>query len=334
MVLVTGGAGYIGSHTCVELLNNGIEIVVMDNFSNSKPIALERVKKITGKDFAIYDADCRNSDELDDICTRHNIDCIMHFAGLKAVAGSVSEPINYYENNINSTITLLRIMENYNIKKFIFSSSATVYSADNTMPLKEDSKIGNCTNPYGWTKFMIEQILIDTQKANPDWSVVLLRYANPIGAHESGLIGEDPTGVPANIFPYVAQVAIGKYNELPVTGDDYDTPDGTGVRDYLHVVDLADGHIAALKNMIPGLNIYNLGTGKGVSVLEIIHEFEKVTGQKVDYKIAPRRPGDLATTYLDPTRAKQILNWETKKTLADCCRDTWNWQKNNPGGFL
>ena len=334
VVLVTGGAGYIGSHTCVELLKKGYEIVVVDNFANSHPKAVERIKKITGKDFPFYEMDICDEDALDQVCNNHRIDCVIHFAGLKAVGESVSMPLAYYENNICSTIKLLKAMEKHGIKHIIFSSSATVYSGENQMPLTEES-IRGCINPYGWTKFMCEQIISDAIAARENCSAVLLRYFNPIGAHESGLIGEDPSGIPNNLLPYVSQTAAGKRAELSVYGDDYDTIDGTGVRDYIHVTDLVAGHVAAIKycTATEGTHAFNLGTGQGTSVLEIVHAFEKVNGVKVSYRIAARRPGDLATCYADPSKAERMLHWRTEKTLEEACADIWRWQTNNPNGY-
>ena len=335
-VLVTGGAGYIGSHTCVELLERDYGVVVIDNLVNSNAKSLERVRDITGKNVEFYEEDVRNRAALDKIFEKHDISCVIHFAGLKAVGESVRMPLEYYDNNLMSTIVLCEAMRDHGVKNIVFSSSATVYSSDNEVPLKEISKTGNCTNPYGWTKYMNEQIIRDTAKALDDWSVSLLRYFNPIGAHPSGLIGEDPRGIPNNLMPYISQVAVGRLDHLNVFGDDYDTPDGTGVRDYIHVCDLAAGHVAAIDYMIKGNkgeNVFNLGTGQGYSVLDMVKAFEKVTGQSVPYEIAPRRPGDIATVYSDPFKSENILNWKAKYNLEDMCRDTWNWQKNNPNGF-
>ena len=328
-ILVTGGAGYIGSHTCVELLNKGYGVVVIDNLVNSNPKALERVEQITGKHVDFYKEDVRDRKVLDEIFDRHDINCVIHFAGLKAVGESVRMPLEYYDNNLYSTVRLCEAMRDHGVKNIVFSSSATVYSADNTMPLAETSHTGMCTNPYGWTKYMNEQILRDSAKALDDWSVVLLRYFNPIGAHSSGLIGEDPQGIPNNLMPYISQVAIGRRDHLSVFGNDYDTPDGTGVRDYIHVVDLAEGHLCAIQyaQAHTGCEIFNLGTGRGVSVLEMVHTFSEVNHVPVPYVIGPRRAGDLATVYADPAKAKQILGWEAKKSLADMCRDSWNWQR-------
>ena len=333
-VLLCGGAGYIGSHTAVELLNNGYEIAVVDDLSNSSEESLERVKKITGKDFPFYEADVCDKTAMDRIFEENAIDAVIHFAGKKAVGESVVMPIEYYRINLNATLSLCASMIEHGVKNIIFSSSATVYSADNSVPLTESSHLG-CSNPYGWTKLMNEQILQDIAKANPGFSVVLLRYFNPVGAHPSGLIGEDPQGIPNNLMPFIAQTAVGKREKINVFGNDYDTPDGTGVRDYLHVVDLAAGHVAALKYILEheGVDVFNLGTGKGYSVLEMIAAFSKACGHDLPYVIAPRRPGDLATVYADPTKAKTVLGWTAKKTLEDMCADSWNWQSKNPNGY-
>ncbi|MGM9618861.1 MAG: UDP-glucose 4-epimerase GalE [Oscillospiraceae bacterium] len=334
-VLVTGGAGYIGSHTCVELLERGMDVVVIDNLVNSNPKSLERVEQITGKKLAFYKNDVRDRAALDRIFEKHDIDCAIHFAGLKAVGESVSMPLEYYDNNLNSTMTLCQAMRAHGVKNIVFSSSATVYSGDNAMPLREGCRTGSCTNPYGWTKYMSEQILRDTAKADEEWSVVLLRYFNPIGAHSSGLIGEDPQGIPNNLMPYISQVAIGRREYLNVFGDDYDTPDGTGVRDYIHVVDLARGHVAAIDYMRThkGEGVFNLGTGTGYSVLDMVKAFERVTGQKVPYRIAPRRPGDLGMVYADPAKSAEELGWKAQYGLDEMCRDTWAWQSKNPNGY-
>jgi len=334
MILVTGGAGYIGSHTCVELLKNGYDIVVADNFSNSQPEAIERVKKIAGKDFDFHQIDVCDEDALDKVCSKYQPECVIHFAGLKAVGESVSLPLSYYENNVVSTIKLLKVMKKHDIKHIIFSSSATVYSANNTMPLTEDSNLG-CSNPYGWTKYMCEQIITDAMFAAKNGSAVLLRYFNPIGAHESGLIGEDPLGIPNNLLPFLAQTAVGKHKELLVYGNDYDTVDGTGVRDYIHVSDLAAGHVAAIKycQSVNGTHAINLGSGQGISVLQMVNTFEKVNNIKVPYRIAERRPGDLATCYADPSKAARLLHWRTEKTLEEALIDTWRWQTGNPNGY-
>ena len=334
-VLVTGGAGYIGSHTCVELLQRDMGVVVVDNLVNSSPKAIERVEQITGKHVDFYVKDVRDREAMNAIFDKHRIDCVIHFAGLKAVGESVAMPLEYYDNNLFSTVTLCEVMRDHGVKNIVFSSSATVYSGDNEMPLREASRTGMCTNPYGWTKYMSEQILRDTAKSDNDWAIVLLRYFNPIGAHSSGLIGEDPRGIPNNLMPFISQVAIGRREYLNVFGDDYDTPDGTGVRDYIHVVDLARGHVAAINYMQQhkGESVFNLGTGNGYSVLDMVHAFEKVTGKKVPYKIAPRRPGDLATVYASPDKSAELLGWKAEYGLEDMCRDTWAWQSKNPMGY-
>lgn len=334
-ILVTGGAGYIGSHTCVELLNRGMDVVVIDNLVNSSAKSLERVRQITGKDLAFYQKDVRDRAALDEIFEKHDINCVIHFAGLKAVGESVQMPLEYYDNNLFSTVTLCEAMRDHNVKNIVFSSSATVYSSDNTVPFSENSRTGMCTNPYGWTKYMNEQILRDTSKAIDDWSVVLLRYFNPIGAHPSGLIGEDPRGIPNNLMPYISQVAVGRRDHLNVFGNDYDTPDGTGVRDYIHVVDLARGHVSAIEYMQShrGESVFNLGTGVGYSVLDMIKAFERVSGRKIPYEIVARRPGDIATVYASPDKSAKLLGWKAQYTLEDMCRDTWRWQSENPMGF-
>ena len=334
-VLVTGGAGYIGSHTCVELLQRDMGVVVVDNLVNSSPRAIERVEQITGKHVDFYVKDVRDREAMNAIFDKHRIDCVIHFAVLKAVGESVAMPLEYYDNNLFSTVTLCEVMRDHGVKNIVFSSSATVYSGDNEMPLREASRTGMCTNPYGWTKYMSEQILRDTAKSDNDWAIVLLRYFNPIGAHSSGLIGEDPRGIPHNLMPFISQVAIGRREYLNVFGDDYDTPDGTGVRDYIHVVDLARGHVAAINYMQQhkGESVFNLGTGNGYSVLDMVHAFEKVTGRKVPYRIAPRRPGDLATVYASPDKSAELLGWKAEYGLEDMCRDTWAWQSKNPMGY-
>ena len=334
-IFVTGGAGYIGSHTIVELLNQGYDVIVVDNFSNSKPEAVKRIKELAGRDFLFFEMDIRNKTQLDKIFNENEIDCVIHFAGLKAVGESVDKPLEYYSNNIDSTLILCEMMKKHAINKIIFSSSATVYSEDNEMPLTEKSKTGKCTNPYGWTKFMCEQILTDTVNANDDWAAVLLRYFNPIGAHESGRIGEDPQDIPNNLMPYIAQTAVGRLPYLGIYGDDWDTPDGTGVRDYIHVIDLAMGHVAAIKYLDThkGVSVINLGTGIGVSVLELVSAFEEATGVVIKRKITPRRPGDIATCYASTEKAKEKLGWVAKKTLKQGCEDSWRWQKNNPNGY-
>ena len=334
-VLVTGGAGYIGSHTCVELLDRGFDIVVVDNLVNSTVKSLDRVKEMTGKDFPYYELDIRDKAALDKIFETHKIDCVMHFAGLKAVGESVAMPLEYYDNNLFTTITLCKSMGDHGVKQIIFSSSATVYTGDNEMPLSESSRTGYCTNPYGWTKYMCEQILRDLAKADPEWSVVLLRYFNPIGAHVSGLIGEDPQGIPNNLMPFISQTAIGRREYLSVFGNDYDTHDGTGVRDFIHVVDLAQGHVAAVDYMQDhkGESVFNLGTGTGYSVLDMVKAFERVTGKAVPYKITERRPGDLGMVYASPEKSAEVLGWKAKFGLDEMCRDTWNWQSKNPMGY-
>ena len=334
-ILVTGGAGYIGSHTVIELVKQGYNaIVAADNFANSKMEAITRTRKICGVNFPFYEADLRDMDAMDAIFKKHDIDAVIHFAGLKAVGESVAMPLAYYGNNLQSTIALCEVMKTNNVDKFIFSSSATVYSSDNEMPLTEESKTGNCTNPYGWTKYMCEQILTDTAKAH-NWSVALLRYFNPIGAHESGDIGEDPVGIPNNIMPLISQTAVGKIDCLNVTGNDYPTPDGTGIRDYIHITDLARGHVAAIKYLQSnkGSHVFNLGTGKGTSVIELINAFESATGVNVNHKFVERRPGDVATVYSSPTKAAHQLNWHAEKTLAEACADSWRWQSKNPKGY-
>ena len=334
-VLVTGGAGYIGSHTCVELLNRGMGVVVIDSLVNASPKAIERVEQITGKHVHFYENDVRDRAALDRIFEKHHIDCAIHFAGLKAVGQSVSMPLEYYDNNLFSTVTLCEAMRDHGVKDIVFSSSATVYSGDNDMPLREGSRTGMCTNPYGWTKYMSEQILRDTAFADSGWAVVLLRYFNPIGAHSSGLIGEDPRGIPNNLMPFISQVAVGRLDHLNVFGDDYDTHDGTGVRDYIHVVDLARGHVAAIEYMQRhrGESVFNLGTGMGYSVLDMVKAFERVTGKKIPYEIVPRRPGDLATVYSSPDKSAEELGWKAQYDLDDMCRDAWAWQSKNPMGY-
>ena len=333
-VLITGGAGYIGSHTVVELLKAGQEVVIVDNYSNSKPEVLNRIKTITGKAPTFYEVDVLDREALDAVFSKETIDSVIHFAGYKAVGESVAKPIEYYHNNITSSLVLCDVMRSHGVKKIVFSSSATVYGMNNVSPLTEDLPTSS-TNPYGYTKVMIEQILQDVAVSDSEWSIALLRYFNPIGAHESGLIGEDPTGIPNNLMPYITQVAVGKLPRLSVFGDDYDTPDGTGVRDYIHVVDLALGHIKALDKIkeTEGVGIYNLGTGTGYSVLDLVHNFQDANGVEIPYVIVDRRPGDVATCYADATKAKEELGWTAQKTLADMCRDSWNWQKNNPNGY-
>ena len=327
-ILLPGGAGFIGSHTAVELLNAGKEIVIIDNFSNSKPQVLDAIKKITGKDFKFYEMDYMDREKLEKVFEENDIEAVMNFAGYKAVGESVQKPIEYYTNNISGALVVLDTMRKYNCKTFIFSSSATVYGEPETIPITEECKTGGTTNPYGTSKLFIEQILKDIYKSDNTWNICILRYFNPVGAHESGLIGEEPQGIPNNLMPYVARVAAGTLKELSVFGNDYDTPDGTGVRDYIHVVDLAKGHVKALEKLEKekeGLYIYNLGTGKGYSVLDMVKAFEKATGQKVSYKIAPRRAGDIATCYADPKKAFEELGWKAEKTLENMCLDSWNY---------
>ena len=332
-ILVTGGAGYIGSHTVVELLNNGMEVIIIDDFSNSKPQVLENIKKITGKDFKFYEMNYADREKLEKVFEENpEIDGVINFAGFKAVGESVQKPIDYYINNVSGALVLLDTMKKYNVKKFVFSSSATVYGEENEIPYVETMKTGGTTNPYGTTKLFIEQILKDIYKSDNSWDIAILRYFNPIGSHESGLIGEEPQGIPNNLMPYVVRVASGQLEELSIFGNDYDTLDGTGVRDYIHVVDLAKGHVKAIEKLNKeekGLYIYNLGTGIGYSVLDIVKTFEKVTGQKVKYKIAPRRAGDLAEFYANAQKAKEELGWEAEKTLEDMCRDSWNYIEKN-----
>lgn len=335
-ILVTGGAGFIGSHTCVELLNAGYDIVIVDNLYNSSEKSLDRVKELTGKDFAFYPYDIRDKENMRKIFENHKIDACIHFAGLKAVGESVRKPLEYYDNNIGGTLALCEVMREYGCKKIVFSSSATVYGSSNISPLKEDMKTGGTTNPYGTTKYMIEIILDDFHKGDNEWAVTLLRYFNPIGAHKSGRIGENPNGIPNNLMPYITQVAIGKLPYLNVFGDDYDTHDGTGVRDYIHVVDLAIGHVKAVDKILrdePAVNVYNLGTGNGYSVLDIVKAFEQASGQKIEYKIAPRRPGDLDVCYSDASKAFNELGWKAERGLLEMCEDSWRWQSNNPNGF-
>ena len=334
-VLVTGGTGYIGSHTIIELIAAGHSVVAVDDLSNSKKIVMERVEKITGSDIPFYKADIRDKEALNSILDKHSIDACIHFAGLKAVGESVSKPYEYYENNVAGTLDLVDSLRSHNVKNIIFSSSATVYGEPQTIPITEECPKGTCTNPYGWTKWMIEQILTDLHTADPAYNIVLLRYFNPIGAHTSGLIGEDPNGIPNNLMPFITQVAVGKRDKLHIFGSDYDTPDGTGVRDYIHVVDLARGHLAALKAIENncGVEVYNLGTGKGYSVLEIVKAFESVNGVRIPYVIDKRRPGDIAACYSDPGKAERELGWKAIYSIEDMCRDSWNWQKNNPEGY-
>lgn len=333
-ILLAGGAGFIGSHTCIELIEAGYDVVIADNLYNSNPIVLERLEELTGKKIKFYDIDVADKEKVRDMFSKENFDSVIHFAGYKAVGESVAKPIMYYRNNLDTTLTLLEVMDEFSVNNFVFSSSATVYGIPESVPLVEGMKTG-CTNPYGWTKLMIEQILTDVANANKELSVVLLRYFNPIGAHQSGKIGEDPTGIPNNLLPYITQVAIGKLPQLGVFGNDYPTPDGTGVRDYIHVVDLAKGHVKAIEyaSKNKGTEIFNLGTGVGYSVLDIVKAFEKANNIKIPYVIKPRRDGDIAECYADPKKASAILGWKAEKTLEDMCKDSWRWQSNNPNGY-
>ena len=335
MVLLAGGAGYIGSHMAVELLDLGQDVIVADNFSNSSPEVLSRIKKVTGCSPLFYELDVRDKEKLSSIFEEHKIDCVVHFAGLKAAGESVLMPIEYYANNLGCTISLCEAMKRYGTKKIIFSSSACVYDEDNPMPLTEDKKVGACPNPYGYTKYMSEQILRDAATANKDWSVINLRYFNLVGAHESGEIGDDPTGVPKNLPPFISQTAVGKYEFLEVFGDDYPTTDGSCIRDYIHVVDLVKGHVAAMDYAggNKGEETFNLGTGRGTSVLEFVSAFEEATGIKVPIKIAKRRPGDAPESYCSPEKALRLLGWKAERTMADGCRDMWRWQSKNPNGY-
>ena len=334
-VLVTGGIGYIGSHTLIELDAAGFDLVVVDNLVNANETSLARVEKIIGKPLPFYKVDTRDEDALDEVFSRHHIDQVIHFAGLKAVGESVEKPLEYYENNISGTLALLKVMRAHECTSIVFSSSATVYGDPAFIPITEECPKGIPTNPYGWTKWMIEQMLIDIAKADPKWNVVLLRYFNPIGAHESGLIGEDPNGIPNNLVPYIAQVAVGRLEALQVFGNDYDTPDGTGVRDYIHVVDLAKGHVKALEWMQgrSGSEVFNLGTGQGYSVLEVLHGFEGACGRELPYVIRPRRAGDIATCYSNPKKAAEILGWKAEFGIERMCADSWRWQSMNPNGY-
>lgn len=334
-ILVTGGAGFIGSHTVVELQNAGYDVVVLDNLSNSSEKSLERVSAITGKPVTFYKADILDREALEEIFAKEDITACIHFAGLKAVGESVAKPWEYYENNIAGTLTLVDVMRKHNCKNIIFSSSATIYGDPAIIPITEECPKGICTNPYGWTKSMLEQVLSDMQKADPEWNVIILRYFNPIGAHKSGTIGENPNGIPNNLMPYITQVAVGKRPELGVFGNDYDTHDGTGVRDYIHVVDLAIGHVKAYEKILtnPGLGIYNLGTGTGYSVLDVVKNFEAATGVKIPYAIKDRRPGDIAACYADASMAKAELGWEAQYGIKEMCEDSWRWQSQNPNGY-
>ena len=334
-ILVTGGAGYIGSHTCVELLNEGYEVVVVDNLCNSSIKAIERVEEITGKTLTFYENDLLDREALNRIFDAEKIDAVIHFAGLKAVGESVEKPLEYYYNNLTGTLVLCDVMRNHGVKDIVFSSSATVYGNPAFVPITEECPKGEITNPYGQTKGMLEQILTDLHRADPEWNVILLRYFNPIGAHKSGKIGEDPKGIPNNLVPYIAQVAVGKLSCLGVFGNDYDTPDGTGVRDYIHVVDLALGHVKAIKKLEDreGVSIYNLGTGNGYSVLQVVKAYEKACGKKIPYEIKPRRAGDIATCYSDPSKAKKELGWVAQRGIEEMCEDSWRWQSLNPDGY-
>ena len=334
-ILLTGGAGYIGSHTCVEMLNAGYDIVVVDNYSNSSPEALKRVKELTGKDFPIYEADVCDGEAMNALFDREKIEAVIHFAGSKAVGESVQKPLMYYRNNLDSTMTLLEVMRAHGVKRLVFSSSATVYGMQEKMPLTEDMPIGGCLNPYGWTKCMIEQILFDVAKAESDWTMVLLRYFNPVGAHESGRIGENPNGIPNNLMPRITQAVIGKIPPIQVMGTDYPTPDGTCLRDYIHVVDLAKGHVCAIRYALEhtGAEAVNLGVGRGCSVREIIRAFEEATGEKVPCSDGPRRPGDAPVSYADASKALRLFGWKAEKSIVDMCRDSWRWQKQNPNGY-
>lgn len=333
-ILLTGGAGYIGSHTAIELIDAGHDAVIIDNLSNSSEEAVRRVRKITDRDIPFVNADVRDQEALDQLFAEHDFDGVIHFAGLKAVGESVSKPVHYYRNNLDSTLVLVDSMLRHGVNRLIFSSSATVYGTPEELPLTEESRVGNgITNPYGQTKYMCEQILRDVAVANPELEVTLLRYFNPIGAHHSGLIGEDPSDTPNNLMPYIAQVAVGRREHVNVFGDDYDTPDGTGVRDYIHVVDLARGHVAALEHSQAGTNVYNLGTGRGTSVLELIAAFSEAAGQDIPYQIVDRRPGDVASCYASADKANTKLAWTAEKSVADACVDSWRWQSNNPNGY-
>lgn len=334
-IFLAGGAGYIGCHTALQLLNNGYEVVIADNFSNSCPEAVKRVEALTGKKIALYEIDVQDGAKVKEVFAQEQPDAVIHFAGLKAVGESVQQPIRYYRNNINTTLSLLEAMEATGVKKIIFSSSATVYGEENPSPYKENMPKGSCTNPYGWTKSMMEQIFQDVALTDPELSIVILRYFNPIGAHESGEIGEDPKGIPNNLMPYITQTAVGIREKLTVFGDDYDTPDGTCQRDYIHVMDLADGHVKAVEylNREQGIDIINLGTGTPYSVLELVNAFQKVNDMKVNYVIGPRRAGDLPVCYADASKAARVLGWKAKRGLEDMCRDSWNWQRKNPQGY-
>lgn len=333
-ILVTGGAGYIGSHTVIELLNEGREVVIVDDYSNSKPEVLNRIKELLGKDFVFHEVDITDKDALKEVFKQHDLEAVIHFAGYKAVGESVAKPLMYYRNNLNSTIVLMELMNEFDVKNMVFSSSATVYGMNNEAPFTEDMPLST-TNPYGTTKLFIEQFIQDQVAADPSWSAALLRYFNPIGAHKSGRIGEDPNDIPNNLMPYITQVAVGKLEKLSVYGDDYDTPDGTGLRDYIHVVDLAKGHIKALESVLEtrGVEAYNLGTGVGYSVLDVVKAFEAANNVEIPYQIVDRRPGDIGTSYADATKAHKVLGWTAELGIEDMCRDSWNWQKSNPNGY-
>lgn len=334
-ILITGGAGYIGSHTALELLNEGYDVVVYDNLCNSSRESLRRVEELTGKQIRFYEGDVQDEKALTDMFKEQRIDAVIHCAALKAVGESVQKPLEYYQNNISGTLTLLKVMREVGVKNIVFSSSATVYGSPEEMPITEECPKGQCTNPYGWTKSMMEQIMSDVQKADASWNVILLRYFNPVGAHKSGRIGEDPKGIPNNLMPYISQVAVGKLEKLGVFGNDYDTPDGTGVRDYIHVVDLAIGHVKAINYIFtnPGLDVINLGTGQGYSVLDMVKAFSRACGKEIPYEIKPRREGDIAMCYADPSKAARVLGWKAERGLDEMCEDTWRWQSQNPGGY-
>ena len=334
-ILITGGAGYIGSHTALELLNEGYDVVVYDNLCNSSRESLRRVEELTGKQIRFYEGDVQDEKALTDMFKEQRIDAVIHCAALKAVGESVQKPLEYYQNNISGTLTLLKVMREVGVKNIVFSSSATVYGSPEEMPITEECPKGQCTNPYGWTKSMMEQIMSDVQKADASWNVILLRYFNPVGAHKSGRIGEDPKGIPNNLMPYISQVAVGKLEKLGVFGNDYDTPDGTGVRDYIHVVDLAIGHVKAINYIFtdPGLDVINLGTGQGYSVLDMVKAFSRACGKEIPYEIKPRREGDIAMCYADPSKAARVLGWKAERGLDEMCEDTWRWQSQNPNGY-
>ncbi len=335
-ILITGGAGYIGSHTALELLNEGYEVVIYDNLGNSSRESIKRVEELTGKSMSFYEGDVLDAPALTAMFEKEKVDAVIHCAALKAVGESVRKPLEYYHNNITGTLTLMDVMRKVGVKNIVFSSSATVYGSPEVMPITEDCVKGQCTNPYGWTKSMMEQIMTDLQKSDPEWNVILLRYFNPVGAHKSGRIGEDPKGIPNNLMPYISQVAVGKLEKLGVFGDDYDTPDGTGVRDYIHVVDLAVGHVKAINYIFtnPGLDVINLGTGVGYSVLDMVKAFSKACGKEIPYEIKPRRAGDIAMCYADPAKALKVLGWKAEHGLDEMCEDTWRWQSANPNGYI